>query len=278
GYILRARYQEGWTASWKGTKKYATLREDAAVHARLIVIDAVHVEDGTFVLLKKIDKTVHTFEVDIANWVSAEPQRSDPENHCVPIREVLQSPQDPKIQSIVMPLLQRYDKPRFDSIGEAVTFFRQIFEVTFMHKHNVAHRDCTRFNIMMDGSPLYSTPIHPVKPKMKRDFSGQASNRSRTQCPVKYYLTDFGISFQYKPEDFRATRYVEPPDCDPFPTDVYYIGNLIRQNFIRGSYLASRKRGFEFMESLVADMVNRDPSACPAMEQVVDRLRRWSGG
>jgi hypothetical protein len=37
----------------------------------------------------------------------------------VPILEVLQGPHISDIQIIVMPLLQLYDKPRFDSIGEA---------------------------------------------------------------------------------------------------------------------------------------------------------------
>jgi hypothetical protein len=59
-----------------------------------------------------------------------------------------------------------------------------------------------KFNIMMDASPLYSTTPHPLKLKMKRDWSGPISHRSRTERPVKYYFTDFGISRQYKPEDF----------------------------------------------------------------------------
>ncbi|KAJ7658025.1 hypothetical protein B0H17DRAFT_1145732 [Mycena rosella] len=124
------------------------LREDKA-RERISVMDAVHVEDGAFVMLEQIDKTVHPFEVDIATWFSAEPQRSDP-----------------RIDNSILPLCSCPD----------------------------TRSDCTRLNIMMDGSPLYSTPIHPVKPKLRPDFSGQASNRSRMQCPVTYYLTDFGIS------------------------------------------------------------------------------------
>ena len=61
---------------------------------------------------------------------------------------------------MVMPLLRPYDDPNFDTIGEAVECFRQLFEVVlivivddyvlklfqglqFMHKHRVAHR-CVR--------------------------------------------------------------------------------------------------------------------------------------
>jgi len=294
GYTLRARYQQGWTPSWKGSKKHRDECEDGQVRIMAgPIMDAVHDEDGAFVVLKQVSKKTHPFEVDIATWLSAEPQRSDPENHCVPIREVLQSPRSSDIQFIVMPLLQPYDKPRFDSVGEAVEFFKQIFQgMRFMHKHNVAHRDCTHNNIMMDGSPLYSTPFHPVDNTMKRDYSGKVSHRSRTQAPVKYYLTDFGISRRYQPEDFpvlegpilagdrsapefkAASDYDEPPDCDPFPTDVYYIGNMIREDFTKGCLYRSRKRGFEFMEPLVADMVKTDPSARPTMDEVVARFEK----
>ncbi|KAJ7164804.1 kinase-like domain-containing protein [Mycena crocata] len=297
GYVLRARYQDDWVPSWQTSKKVVAVCEDGVVRLRASIMDATHVEDGAFVVLKKISSKTHPCEVDIATWFSAESQRSDPENHCVPIREVLQSPIYPDIRFIVMPLLQPFDKPRFDSIGEAVSFFRQIFEgLKYIHKHNVAHRDCTTFNIMMDGSPLYSTPIHPIEADMKRDYSGHISNRSRTQCPVKYYITDFGISRRYNPEDFpvfeepilaadrsppeyRRTATGEgPPNCDPFATDVYYLGNLVRENFIQGSDFVTRKRGFEFMEPLIADMTNENPSLRPTMEQVVDRFEDIARG
>ncbi|KAJ7156551.1 hypothetical protein C8R43DRAFT_1065471 [Mycena crocata] len=289
GYVLRARFQEDWKPSWKPNDR-EWLFEDAQCHKRAAVMDAIRISDGAFVMLKKIDQSLHPFEVDIGTWFSAEPQGSDPENHCVPIYEVLQTP-DPNLKFIAMPLLARYDKPRFDTIGEAVSFFRQIFEgLKYMHRQNVAHRDCSGLNIMMDASPIFPVPFHPVVQTKKRDFTGSVSHLSRTQHPVKYYLTDFGISVKYRPEDrpplevpvIGADKTVPefqtaikrdlPPDCDPFPVDVYYIGNLVREDFIKGSRHASRKRGFEFMKPLVADMVNKDPSLRPNMDEVVDRF------
>ncbi|KAJ7164807.1 kinase-like domain-containing protein [Mycena crocata] len=297
GYILRARYQAGWKPSWKGTKKNPEACEDSKTYMRPSIMDATHVEDGAFVMLKKISRTRYPSEVDIVGWFSEEPQRSDPENHCVPVREILQSPHDPDIQFIVMPLLQKYDKPRFDTIGEAVAFFRQILEgMRYMHKHHIVHRDCTGLNIMMDGSPMYSTPFHPIYPHKKRDWSGRISHQTRTECPVKYYLTDFGLSSRYKAEDlpvlvpaltsadntvpeFQVPNILsDPPNLDPFPIDVYYIGNLIRQDFTEGNPWTSRKKGFEFMEPLVADMVNEDPSLRPTMDEVVVRFEEIVGG
>ncbi|KAJ6507289.1 kinase-like domain-containing protein [Mycena vitilis] len=291
GYALRQRFQAGWTPSWKGTNKERTSCEDGQVRRAMNrVMDATRLEDGAFVMLKMVYADQNPFEIGVGTWLSAEPQRSDTENHSVPIREVLQSPLNPDLQILVMPLLQAYDKPRFDTIGETVAFFRQILQgLRYLHRHNIAHRDIMSLNVMMDGSPLYSEPIHPVKNTMKRDWSGRISHRNRTECPVRYYIIDFGLSRRYKPEDlpvretptfggyksvpefeFKNDEY--PADCDPFPTDVYYIGHLMRADFTEGSEMTSRKRGFEFLVPLVADMVNDDPSKRPTMDEVVDRF------
>ncbi|KAJ7782419.1 kinase-like domain-containing protein [Mycena maculata] len=292
GYVLRARYQEAWTPSWPEDTPFHKRYEDAQIHPRVgPVMDATRTSDGAFVLMKRINKMVHPFEVDIATWLSAEPQRSDPENHCVPIYEVLQMPDDPNVQIIVMPLLTEYDKPHFDTIGEAVSFFRQTFEgVRYLHRQNIAHRDCTNLNIMMDASPIVTAPFHPVQTWMKRDYTGKLRTLSRTQHPVKYYLTDFGLSVKYRPEDrppletpvlgadksvpeFQtASRDDEPLDGDPFPVDVYYLGNLIRLFFTKGHDFHRRRPGFEFLEPLAADMVNADPALRPSMDEVVERF------
>ena len=101
-------------------------------------------------------------------------------------------------------------------------------------------------NIMMDPTPLFPEPYHPCDIDMKRDMSGPVKHYTRTQHPVKYYITDFGISRQYSPDntapledpiwggDKTVPEFIKSDDpCDPFRTDVYYIGNLIREDFIR---------------------------------------------
>ena len=109
------------------------------------------------VTLKQISRADHPYEVDIALYFSSEDLVSKPENHCVPIHDVLSLDDDGDFVIIVMPLLRPYTDPRFDTIGEAVECFRQLFEVMsvhfhgcptfslaqglqFMHKHHVAHR------------------------------------------------------------------------------------------------------------------------------------------
>jgi hypothetical protein len=94
------------------------------------IIDAVRIEDGTPVALKKISKSVHPHETNIGTIFSSEPLVSDPRNHCVPIQGVLQPLDDDGATILVMPLLHDYDEPSFDTFGEVVDFFQQVFKVS----------------------------------------------------------------------------------------------------------------------------------------------------
>jgi len=93
------------------------------------LLDATRIADGRYVFLKVIKKSVHPYEADIGLFFSSETLASDPRNHCVPIYEVLQLPDDDDKIILVMPLLREYYNPRFDTVGEVVEFFRQVFEV-----------------------------------------------------------------------------------------------------------------------------------------------------
>jgi hypothetical protein len=54
---------------------------------------------------------------------------SDPLNHCVPIYDVLRLPDDDDKVILVMPLLRSWCEPEFETVGEGIHFFRQLFEV-----------------------------------------------------------------------------------------------------------------------------------------------------
>lgn len=81
-------------------------------------------------MLKKISTTVHPYEVEISRLFSTEPYASHPRNHCVPVYEVLTVPDEENTVLLVIPLLRPYDSPAFRTLGEAVEFFAQTFEVT----------------------------------------------------------------------------------------------------------------------------------------------------
>lgn len=101
-------------------------------------------------------------------------------------------------------------------------------------------------NIMVDPRPLYPKMYHPHFPRRTRDMRGTAKHHTRTWRPTRYYFIDFGISRRYDPED-RSPRedpiwggdktvpeFQDSDDPrDPFATDIYYLGNLIREDFLQ---------------------------------------------
>ncbi|KAJ7782455.1 hypothetical protein DFH07DRAFT_909280 [Mycena maculata] len=297
GYMLRPRFRPGWIPSWKlkGTGGPVMVHEDAQGSLRHQIIDAVRMRDGLVVVLKRIQKDDHPHEVAIHSFLTSEPLASDPKNHCVPLLEVLEPPSLPGTQLLVMKLLRMYEDPHFDTVGEAVDYFRQIFEgVQFMHKHLVAHRDCGSGNIMMDGQHLYPNGFHPTFQWLNMDHSARAKHTTRTRAPPKYYLIDFGISVRFSPDSLPRTEVpikgadrtvpeFEGDGCldplDPFATDVYYLGNMIREDFLDGQYEEDRPdheglEGFEFMRPLVNDMVKRNPEERPKIDEVVERFEK----
>jgi len=257
------------------------------------LLDAVRISDGKQVMLKKIFKSTHPHEADIAKMFSSPELASDPHNHCVSLFDVLQDPDDEDVIFLVQPFLRAYDDPPLDTIGEVVEFLRQIFEgIHFMHTHHVAHRDCMNLNIMMDASPIYPRGYHPIDQLLTRDYASIAKPLTRTEHPTQYYIIDFGLSHQFKPDDpnpivlpvlsgdktvpeFQDSSCFSAPQ-NPFPTDVYYLGNLVREDFFERYY------GLDFLKPLVMDMVRDDPTKRPTMEEVVSRfdeiratLKRW---
>lgn len=70
------------------------------------------------------------YELSIISYLLRPEVVEDPQSKCVPIYEILDDdPNDPECVIIVMPLLQNFDSPRFDTVGECLGFIRDIFEV-----------------------------------------------------------------------------------------------------------------------------------------------------
>ena len=92
-------------------------------------MDATRISDGEIVMMKRIIVTEHSNEVGIAKFFSSEPISSDPKNHCVPLLDVLEVPDYEGVVLLVMPILRPFNSPKIWTYGEAVEFFRQVFEV-----------------------------------------------------------------------------------------------------------------------------------------------------
>ena len=150
---------------------------------------------------------------------------------------------------------------------------------------------------MLDPSGMYPNSFHPVNPRKSKDFRREVKGYSRTRRPTRYLLIDFGLSRFYDPAngppldkpvrggDKSAPEHQDRVTrCNPFPTDVYYLGNLVREDYIQVRILfhlfqnkflnsANQKyHGLEFMQPLIADMVQEDPAKRPNMDEVVTRF------
>ena len=143
GYLLRPRYLPDWKPSWTGTNKFHLRCEDGqpqtvAVYILLLInradspqerliMDATRISDGKTVMLKKLPEREGPHELQINRLFSSDPHASDPRNHCAPLLDVIELPNDPPI--MVHSLLRPFYDPRFQTFGEFVAFFGQICEV-----------------------------------------------------------------------------------------------------------------------------------------------------
>ena len=99
---------------------------------------------------------------------------------------------------------------------------------------------------MLDPSGMYPNSFHPADPRKSKDFRRNAKGYSRTRRPARYHLIDFGLSRLYDPAngppldrplrggDKSAPEHQDgKTPCNPFPTDVYYLGNLAREDYMQ---------------------------------------------
>ncbi|KAF9252462.1 hypothetical protein L218DRAFT_951959, partial [Marasmius fiardii PR-910] len=306
GYMLRPRWHPNWVPSWLNSKKHSEYRmfrfEDGDP---LLMLDARRISDGEVVMLKKVE--VHDAsrtqpELTMGPMFRTEPYASDPRNHCIPIYEILTLSDVENMVLLVMPCLIAWNNPPFETIGEAVEFCRQMFEgLQFLHEHHIAHNltsDIKNDNIMMDGRPLFDADVHPTNFMRTYDWKKLPACKSRTKRPVKYYYIDFDACEKYDPSAGSA-RKAEPfggddtvPEFwqnpgkpyDPFAVDVYRIGNVIRRKVSGGAPVEPfdprnpnrphqrLNPSFAFIQPLISDMTQDDPTKRPKMEEVVSRF------
>ncbi|RPD78671.1 hypothetical protein L226DRAFT_551286 [Lentinus tigrinus ALCF2SS1-7] len=282
GYSLRPRYRPGWKPSWREhPDKNPRDFEDWQRYSNTILLDAVRLSDNSLVALKQVSARLNPHEIEVVQFLNNEKHRSDPHNHTVPILDVLPVPDDPDVTVLVMPLLRTCDEPSWRTVGEVVAFLFQVFEgLQYMHELNVAHRDCMAMNIMYDPRTMYPNMYHPQDLSKTRDWKRGVKVYDRTSRPVRYYFIDFGISRRYNPEDGPPREHPilggdkTAPEfkdwkgdlLDPFPTDIYYIGNMIQRTLLQNY------RGLTFLAPLVEGMVQVEPSKRPTVQEVVRRF------
>ncbi|KAK7691445.1 hypothetical protein QCA50_004844 [Cerrena zonata] len=282
GYLLRPRFHPGWVPSWLGTNRDPDFCEDSIRSMESWVIDATRSSDESRVMIKLVSKTNN--EVPIASLLSTPELLQDPTNHCVPIFDVLDDPLEPTKALLVMPYLRPFDDPEFRTIGEVVDFVSQTLEgLVFIHKQNVAHRDCAARNIMMDGRLLFPQGHHPVRLDYLADGVRDAPCLNRQDHPVRYYFIDFGISSHFKEGDSLLVlgtkgRDKDPPELseyrpyNPFPLDVFILGNVYLKEFVEKYY------GLEFLHPLISSMTHPTPEQRPTIDTAYKQFQRIQAG
>jgi hypothetical protein len=158
---------------------------------------------------------------------------------------------------LVFARFRQWDNPNFETIGEAVNFFEQIFEVQFLPfailiaitKSKIclgtcvhaSTRPCTPVRCLLAYAPPITHACFTVTLISELALS---TAELMFQRPPRYYFIDFGLS-EYHDQtagacvtDFRFGGDHSCPEeagtglFDPFPVDVYYLGNVLREHFV----------------------------------------------
>lgn len=92
------------------------------------MLDATRL-DGTVVALKRLEIPLGMREIIIGKRFCSPSVMVDPRNHCIPILDIIPPKPGSNVAFIVMPLLRTIWFSPFETIGEAVEFIHQAFEV-----------------------------------------------------------------------------------------------------------------------------------------------------
>ena len=94
---------------------------------------------------------------------------------------------------------------------------------------------------MLDPSGM-ANEFHSVQIDRSRGFRRKPRRYNRTQRPPRYYLTDFSLSRKYVSRnvleepllgDMSAPEHHHKRLCNPFHTDIYHLGHLVRESFMK---------------------------------------------
>lgn len=111
-----------------------------------------------------------------------------------------------------------------------------------LYNSSLSRRNCVPSNLVMDAEPLYPRGFHPVILSQTRDLKASAPyyTRANISVPIKYYLADFSLSSRIPAElprqvtdrtcaDNEVRELMDDFRPDPFKTDVFVLGNSLRQ-------------------------------------------------
>jgi hypothetical protein len=94
-------------------------------------LDAVRLEDGLRVCLKRFNRHHYFDEVDMSTTLRTGTHASDPTNHNIQVHEVIRAPAGDEFDVLVLPRLKQWNGTSFDNFGEIIDFIGQALEVRF---------------------------------------------------------------------------------------------------------------------------------------------------
>ena len=94
-------------------------------------MDTTWIFDSKPVMLKLLMPSEGPHELQINQLVSSEPLLSDPRNHCAPLLDVIELPNEPQI--MVHAQLRLFDDPPMQTFGKFISFFGQLCVVSDDH-------------------------------------------------------------------------------------------------------------------------------------------------
>ncbi|KAG6843711.1 hypothetical protein H0H87_001399 [Tephrocybe sp. NHM501043] len=283
GYRLRPRYMPRWTPSWLSGDdidiEYFRY-EDALTPTKADVLDAIR-DDGCKVVLKCVERKSEEFR--IALYVNSPRVRSDPKNHCVPVFDVLDIPEEHTKALLVMPQLIHFALLPYRRVVEVAEAMYQYIEgLDFLHQLGIIHGDACYMNLMMDGTRMVPRGVHMFKPNTHDGGARDELewNERSTVRPLGYYLIDFGLSEMssdidnerwggHYGQDHTVPEHHLPEGqwFNPVKVDIYQLGNVFVE-------LIEDYDGLDILLGLAKLMTCQDPDARISLQEAMRWIER----
>lgn len=121
---------------------------------------------------------------------------ADPTNHCVRLLDHFPVPNEANLHILVTPLLKSYDKPHFETIGECVAFFEQVFDVRTVQLRMALRFAQPKLGPLFYASESYRTPVRglPSPFFIKGDFTSAAIVTALIYLWMQHLYTLFRIT------------------------------------------------------------------------------------
>lgn len=151
---------------------------------------------------------------------------------------------------------------------------------------------------MMDGSSIFPSGFHPSSQNSLPDLRGDAIPMRRSDAKnIKYFFIDFSLASFFEDgkeprrvvgrvgEDTLAPELSDDVPYDPFPVDVYILGDVIRKTFLevyilfrhitteKADKISKKYSNLTFLRPLTEAMMLCDPNGRPSAPEALDQFR-----